>query len=126
MTRPRIASNILEARGTFRKNPQRARPDEPTVDAPFPSVPPSCLTDLEADSWREIVGIAPAGVLTAADVVIVEICACLLAEYRADRSLSSSRLSHLRQCLARLGLDPSGRASLRVDRQPERGEFDDL
>lgn len=126
MPRPRTATNILEAKGAFRKDPQRARPNEPKVLSPFPASPPDFLAGDECGCWREIVAAAPAGVLTGADVFAVELTARLLAELRRDGSeMPASRLGHLRQQLSRLGLDPSGRASLTVD-QPKENEFADL
>ena len=127
MARPATATAILELRGAFRKDPQRARPHEPEVTAPFVLDPPAHLSAEAAACWREIAGIAPAGVLTAADVVVVEMLADLLAEYRcAPSAMASSKLGHMRQMLRSLGLDPSGRASLVVPKKPDGGAFEGL
>lgn len=128
MGRPRTATNILKARGSFKVHPERAsdREDEPIVTNPFPETPPDILTDDEADCWKEIVAIAPAKVLTGADVIIVEMAACLLAEYRKDRAeFPTQKLTRLSAEINRLGLSPSSRASLSVGKT-KGNKFDDV
>lgn len=126
MARPRTATNILEARGAFRANPARRRPAEPKPAGSFPSRPPPRLgADVRA-CWREIVSTAPAGVLTSADALFVELVATLLAEFRADpHGMPTSRLTRLSAEMHKLGLNPSGRASLTVER-PVANAFDDV
>ena len=127
MARPATATAILQLRGAFKKDPQRRRPNEPEVTAPFVFDPPAHLSESSADCWREIAGIAPAGVLTAADVLVVEMLADLLADYRREPSaMAPVKLGHMRQMLRSLGLDPSGRASLVVPKKPDGGRFDGL
>jgi phage terminase small subunit len=127
MARPATATSILALRGSFKTHPERKRPNEPEVTAPFTLDPPAHLSADAAACWREIAGIAPAGVLTAADVLVVEMLADLLAEYRrAPSEMSPSKLGHMRQMLRSLGLDPSGRASLVVPKKPDGGRFEGL
>jgi len=126
MARSRTATAILDARGAFAKDPQRKRPDEPKVSTPFPRQSPDHLSPEESACWVEIVGIAPAGVLTGADTVIVEMVACLLAEYRKDREgFAAAKLTRLSSEINRIGLSPSSRAALTVDK-PKDNEFDDV
>jgi len=126
MARPRTATNILEARGAFRKDPQRKRPNEPKVDSAFPAKPPAHLDAAERKCWREVVRIAPAGVLTGADIVTVEIVARLLAEFRDDsRGMQVARITRLTSEMGKIGLSPSARASLSVYK-PDENEFDDV
>ena len=92
MARPRTATNILEARGAFKANPARKRPSEPKVKEPFPTRPPARLAAEVRATWREIVKAVPAGVLTAADAIVVEMVAELLTEFRADpRGMTAPR-----------------------------------
>ena len=63
MGRPKTANNILDA---FKKNPNRARPNEPKPESGFRKTAPGHLTDLEQACWEEIVEQAPVGVLTSA------------------------------------------------------------
>lgn len=126
MARPRTATALLDARGAFKKNPGRARSNEPEVKSALPADPPLFLTSTEKDCWREVIRIAPAGVLTGADVVSVELAARLIAEMRTSFSdMPAARLVRLDSMLQKLGLSPSGRASLTVDK-PKENDFDDV
>lgn len=126
MARPRIPTKILDARGSFRRHPERKRPDEPEAVGPFPRDPPNHLTDSEISCWREIIGITPAGVLTGSDTVTVETIAVLLAEFRRDRDeMDIARLSRMTNLLDKIGCSPSGRAKLVVSK-PKKNDFDDL
>lgn len=124
MGKPRTATNILESKGAFKKNPNRKRPNEPKVTNPFPTSAPEQLSDEQVACWNEIVSIAPAGVLTGADTIIVEIGACLLAEFREKQgAIDTARITRLTTELGKLGLTPSSRAGLTVDK-PKGNEFD--
>ena len=126
MARPRTATNILEARGAFKRHPERKRKSEPKVDSAFPTKPPAYLDADERKCWREVVRIAPAGVLTGADTVTVEVVARLLAEFRDDsRGMQVARITRLTSEMGKIGLSPSARASLSVHK-PEENEFDDV
>lgn len=126
MARPRTASNILDARGAFRKNPQRARPNEPKVTDPIADHAPAHLDEAEQGCWRELRDQIPAGVLTAADSATLEVVAVLFARFRKDKSdMSAAHLTRMTAMMGRLGLDPSGRASLTVDGK-KKNDFDDF
>lgn len=127
MARPKTASSILDARGAFRKNPQRRRPNEPKVTAQLRRTPPKYLTKEQKTCWKEVTKLAPAGVLTAADAIAVEVVACLLAEFRANPvGMPASRITRLTTEMKTLGLNPSGRAGLTVPSPPSDDEFDDF
>ncbi|RRQ22909.1 terminase [Thiohalobacter thiocyanaticus] len=122
----RTATQILEMRGSFKANPQRARPKEPKASRPFRKAAPRHLTEAQRRCWKEIVQRCPAGVLTNADEHQVELVAVLLAEFRADsEAMPTTRLTLLGRYLDKLGLSPSGRASLTVG-QPKGNDFDDV
>jgi len=125
MSRNRTATNILEARGAFKKNPNRARPDEPESIGPFPKEPPEDLTDHQLSCWHEVVRITPAGVLTGSDTLTVETIAILLAEFRNNREMEIARLARMTMLLDKIGCSPSGRAKLTVQK-PKKNEFDDV
>ena len=126
MPRPRTATRILEMRGAFKANPARKRPHEPQVEGAIPAEPPEHLDEEMAGCWREVVGMVPAGVLTSADDVAVEVVSVLLADFRREReNMQGARLSRLCVMLGRLGLDPSGRAGL-VAPSVKRNKFDDV
>lgn len=119
MSRPRTATNILEARGAFKNHPGRGkdRENEPISDIKFPKNPPKHLTAKEKSCWCEVVGMTPAGVLTGADVLIVEIIAVLLSEFRKYREeFQTARLTRLTSEMGKIGLTPSSRAGLTVQK----------
>lgn len=118
MARPRTASNVLKLKGAYKKNPQRENKNEPEVKSPFPSSPPAHLSAKEKKIWNEVVAIAPAGVLTGADIFTVEMISKLIAEYRLKGDkFTAPKLSRLSGELKSIGLNPSGRASLVVEKQ---------
>ncbi len=121
MVRPRKPTKLLEAKGAFKANPQRSRPNEPDGKGAFPSKPPKHLALSCVDAWLEIVSIVPAGVLTGSDSIAVEISATLLSEFRLG-GMPISRITRLVQELGKLGLDPSGRAKLSISKE-QKNEF---
>lgn len=126
MARPRTATNILDARGAFRKDPQRKRPHEPKPSETFPATCPAYLTEAQAECWHEVRRLCPDGVLTSADPIVVEIVACLLAEFRrGPDEMQVSRITRLTSEMGKIGLTPSSRAGLTV-MQPKVNEFDEV
>ena len=76
MAAPRVPTNVLDARGTIRKHRdrERARAGEPKALKALGAAP-GHLSEAERACWAELVGIAPAGVLWAADRVILAVLA---------------------------------------------------
>ena len=90
----------------------RMRGPAPTVLRPLGNAPRALAPD-ELDAWKEIAAGAPDGVLTAADRMAVELCACLLAEFRRERSaFRTAKLNTLQKLLVSFGLTPPGRLGL--------------
>ena len=126
MSRPRTATAILEARGAFKTNPERKREHEPKPAATMPDKPPERLTKDQKAAWRQIVEITPPGILANSDQLIVEIAACLLAEFRTNpNEMVTARITRLTCELGKLGLSPSDRAGLEVHKS-EYNEWDDF
>lgn len=125
MPRPRKPTEVLELTGAFRRNPQRKREVGAKSEKGL-GTPPAHLSAAETACWREVVGNAPAGVLTSADRPLVEIVARLMARFREDW-LKGSEFAILLQCLVRLGWTPSDRSKVAApaDDKPE-GEFSDF
>lgn len=64
--------------------------------------------------------------LTGADVVTVEMIAVLLEQFRRDPDeMETSRITRLATELKGIGLSPSGRASLQVEK-PKKNRFEGL
>lgn len=114
MARPRTATAILEARGAFQKDPQRKRVD-PKPTGELRKNPPAHLTQEQQRPWRRIVKSAPAGVLMNSDKILLDMAACLLAEYQRDPDgMVTSRIARLETQLGKFGLSPSDRARIGV------------
>lgn len=65
--------------------------------------------------WDEVIGMAPRGVVSGSDRLIVELAARNIQIMRTNPSeMSCQRSTELRRCLAELGCTPSSRASLGV------------
>jgi len=125
MARHRTATQILEQKGAFAQNPQRRRPNEPETPKLSLKVPEH-LGPAEADCWREISGLVAHGVLQQSDSIALEIAAALLAQFRADpENFVASRLTRLQSVLAELGMTPSSRSRVVVEK-PNKNEFADL
>lgn len=125
MGRPKTPTKLLDARGAFRKHPERRRDGEPEVKDPLGS-PPSLEPD-ELEAWREIIERAPVGVLTAADWHSVEMASCLMAEYRRDRTgFAAGKMGRLQSLLGRFGMTPADRASLNIEKPKDGNPYDNL
>lgn len=111
MSRPPLPTALKKLRGTFRKG--RAR-NEPFVDSPLPD-PPDNFSEGELIAWKDIAGTTPAGVLTSADAISVELASRLLAEYRSNPAMFGARkMALLFSLLGKFGLNPSDRGKLDV------------
>lgn len=124
MARPKKASNILDLKGAFKKNPNRARPDEPIPEGEFSKEPPKHFDAHEIMMWRELVDQAPAGVLTSADPFAFEVFVVLAVEFR-ERGAGMPAANMTRMCtlMGKFGFDPSGRAGL-ITTKKKANDFD--
>ena len=126
MARPRTPTRILDARGSFKKNPDRKRDGEPEVTDPIGAAP-GCLSPDEVVAWNDIVAGAPIGVLTSADALAVETAAGLLAELRSDRVVfAAGKHSRLQSYFGQFGMTPADRAKLSIEKPSEPNPFDML
>ena len=117
MGRPKTPTNVLELRGAFKKDPQRKRDLEPEGNSSFSKEPPKHLSASQKKIWKEIILLIPAGVLTGSDLIHVEIVTCLLTEFReSNGSIDTARITRLTSEMGKLGLNPSARAGLSVDK----------
>ncbi|MFV8816675.1 hypothetical protein [Haliea sp. E17] len=106
MPRPKKPKHLALLDGSARKNPQRYR-NEDRFHSDGLGEPPEHLTEAQEATWREIEAKALPGLLMASDRFMVEIAACLLAEYRsAPGDFRSGKLTTLNSLLYKLGLTP--------------------
>jgi len=123
MPAQRKPSKVLEITGAYAKNPQRRNDAEPEGNGAFPELPPDHLDELEKTYWREIVDMVPAGVLTGSDTLAVEILTKLLTQFRTDYGrFTTSKLSRMSLEMGRLGLSPSDRTKLEIEK-PKGNKF---
>lgn len=125
MGAPRKATNLLLLNGAFDKNPQRARENEPESKAPFPKKPPALyrLTKHEQSCWSHIVDIVPVGVLKESDLPTVLQAIKLLSKL-IKNTIMATEMARLSIELGKLGLSPSDRAKLTVEKG-KANKFDD-
>ena len=125
MGRPRIPTKVLEMRGAFKKNPQRKRTD-PKSRGPIGRAPKH-LSDGEQDIWREVVRIAPAGVLTRADRIALEEMCSLIHERRTNLAgMTGAKRNLLRSYMAVFGMTPADRSRINIPPPKKKNPFDGL
>ncbi|WP_185749583.1 hypothetical protein [Stutzerimonas xanthomarina] len=113
MARPRTPTNLLDARGSFRKHPERKRVD-PDTAGPL-SAAPDHLTEQALECWQDIVASAPHGVITDSDRIALELAANLLAQFRTDPGeFKSMRLVRLEVLLGKFGMTPADRSRVSI------------
>lgn len=115
MARPRKPTNVLELRGAFKQNPDRAtaRANEPAPEGEI-GEPPARLSDFERECWVELVSSAHAGVLCAADRLFVEYGARVLAQLRNQVDIDPKLGIRFETVCARLGMTPSDRSKVQL------------
>ena len=114
MSRPRTPTKVLEARGSFKRHPERKRHGEPEVTEALGKCPKGFMEDQEG-AWCDIVNTAPEGVLTSADSILVEVAALLLAEFRESPvDFPAAKLTRLEAILGKFGLNPSERSRMSI------------
>lgn len=121
MARPRKPSNVLELKGAFAKDPKRgvARENEPEPVGVIGDAP-AYLDESERACWKEIVGMCHVGSLCAADALIVEHGARVLAALRANPVYEDVKLMvRLEATLGKLGLTPADRSKVQVVKAKE-------
>mgnify|MGYP000305144252 CR=1 FL=1 len=116
----RKPTQVLEATGAFRRNPNRRRGAEPQVSDSL-GAPPPHLSPTEIQAWQEFAAQTAPGVLSASDRHLVEQASRLVAESRENYAqFSASKIGLLNKLLNQMGLTPVGRASLSVP--PQKSE----
>lgn len=123
MARPRTPSNVLEMRGAYKKDPKRARNDEPAPEGDIGPCPGYFGQD-QIEAWENIVETCHLGVLCRADRLAVEQAAVLLAGFRKnpDEVKSSDRSMYL-TLLGRFGMTPADRSKVVAPKKPAVNPF---
>lgn len=129
MARPRTPTNVLDARGAFRKNPQRERVDPPTAGKLRPPPKGSHFNDDRRQVWKELVKAAPKDVLTESDRFALEIACLLMVEFRENPlDFPAAKLVRLETLLGKFGMTPADRAKVAgaKDKKKNTNPFADL
>lgn len=118
MSRPRVPTEILSARGAFLANPSREkdRAHEPVPDRPLGDPPERLDADCKA-VWAEIADQLPPGVACVADRTMFEVLTRLVAKLRAKK-IRIMELTCLISLCGRFGMTPSDRSKVAVNAEP--------
>jgi hypothetical protein len=110
MSRPRVPTAILRARGGFitHKDREVARAGEP-VETRKLGAPPKTFTEGQKAAWREFAKMVPRGVATYADRWAVELIVTSMTKFRSG-AYRAADLSTISNLLARFGLTPADRS----------------
>ena len=122
--RPKKPTNVLNATGAFKKNPNRKRGPEPQSKNPLGPAPDDFDDDQRA-AYEQIKREAPPGVLTEADSAAVEMAARTMDDIRKG-NITAAQLGRLQSFLVQFGMTPSGRANLNMPTEPKKNGFADL
>ena len=124
MARHAQPREVAAAKGATRKHPERYRKEPPASDYKLGDAPDH-MTEAAKAVWFELQTYAPAGVLTGADRLILEILSNLLAEYREDpREFAVGKYVHMRGGLASIGMTVADRQKLGTEKAKQGNEFD--
>jgi hypothetical protein len=124
MGRPRKPTHVLTLQGAFKKDPQRARPNEPKPAAQL-GEPPKYFSDELVEIWHELDEMTVPGVLTVSDRWTVEVASQLMYQFRQSRTkesgqtMTGTELSQLNSCLSRMGLTPADRSKVGLSNDKE-------
>ncbi|HWG77814.1 MAG TPA: hypothetical protein VN660_13630 [Steroidobacteraceae bacterium] len=115
MARPRESATILQMKGAFDKNPDRARADLPGA-GPMATEPPPTLTGEEIAAWRYIYERCPLPALSSSEEIALEQAARALAMLRKINPIMIDVYAaldrRLQTWLAELGMGVKARAAL--------------
>lgn len=116
-SRHRAPRAILAGRGTLDTVRHRDQRDAPVIVDPI-GAPPDYLDDEEKKVWKEIVALAPAGVLTSVDQMVVEQLACLMRKARARHwDIPAPMNTRITSLLGLLGMTPADRSRVSAPRR---------
>lgn len=118
MSRPRIPTEMLDARGSFIAQPSRekARAGEPITDRPLGDPPERLDADCKA-VWVEIADQLAPGVACVSDRQMFEVLVRLVVKLRAGK-IRIMELSCLISLCGRFGMTPSDRSKVTVNAEP--------
>ncbi len=117
MPAPRKPTEMLQLSGAFKKDPKRTRELGPKSDRELGDPPAYYAADARL-IWAEVQSIVPAGLLTSADRLVVELLCRIVAKFRADW-ITAAEMAQMTWCLSRLGMTPVDRSKVVAEPQKE-------
>ena len=123
MGRPRIPTNILELKGSFKKHPDRRRKNEPVDDRNVKEL--RARIDTERKAYNVLIKSACPGVLRMSDSVAVWL-ACKLLVRIDSGDYTASDAAQFRSLLAQFGMTPAARAGLSIPEPEKPNPFADI
>lgn len=132
MGRPRKPTNILELKGSIKKDPLRFkdRENEPQNVNPVGD-PPEYLSDEVKAAWYQIVNESIDGVLGEADRIAIEMCAGLYVKLRSPPSDDGKPIATAQdhtqffRYLTQFGMVPADRSKISIPKKKPVNKFDD-
>jgi hypothetical protein len=116
MGRIPVPTEILDAKGSFLKHPERHRPNEPQETRPLGNAP-KYLTDEQKKLWGEIAHNLPPGVGKISDRFAFEMLVRLMAKERAD-AINNNQRGQLIKLLGSFGMTPADRSKISIEPPP--------
>lgn len=129
--RHKTPTSILDARGAFKKHPERKRDNEPPREGTI-GYAPKWFSPGQRELWNEIKGLIHTKILGKSDRIAYEILVTLMYRYRHAPGtddepvapLNGSEFSRLVTILGKFGMTPSDRAGLIVEKEKPKNPFD--
>jgi hypothetical protein len=115
MGRNKTPTAILDAKGAFIVNPQRARPDEPKSKKPLGKAPKYLSDDLRA-LWKDIAKRLAPGVATESDRDAFELLVRLTYDMRHDILMKAADRGTLISLWSRFAMTPADRSRVTVEK----------
>ncbi len=118
MPAPRVPTSILIARGSYKKNPQRAkeRENEPVVSDPIGGYPESFVGESSERGklraiWDELLGDAAPGVLNRSHRFHLEATCRLMVKVRGGYAKTGD-FANLNKFLTQMGMNPAAQSTV--------------
>jgi len=123
--RPRTPTNILELKGSIKKDPLRFkdRENEPQNVNPVGD-PPDNLNEAEQSAWHQFVRESIDGVLGEADRIALE-QACKIYAKSKTADLTGQEHTQFFRYLSQFGMLPADRSKISVPQKKPKNKFDD-
>jgi hypothetical protein len=117
MGRPCTPTAVLDARGSFLKNPGRKRLNEPTTDRPLGD-PPTHISHEQSAVWLDLADELLPGVGKRSDRTAFELLVRLVAKMR-DGTQRMSEMTAMVSLLGQFAMTPSSRSKVAVEKPAE-------